>query len=50
MARENINVGSDKMSNLLDAKNINLDNCRKLIKSYIDLVRFKHLSSFKNNN
>ncbi|XP_076239082.1 cell division cycle protein 16 [Calliopsis andreniformis] len=37
MAREIINTDSDKMPNLLDNKNINLDNYRKLIKSYIDL-------------
>ncbi|XP_043251365.1 cell division cycle protein 16 homolog [Colletes gigas] len=37
MARQSINLDYDKMHNLLDNKSINLDNCRKLIKSYIDL-------------
>lgn len=34
MARQNVNTDYEKM---LDNKNIDLDNCRKLIKSYIDL-------------
>ncbi|XP_076672851.1 cell division cycle protein 16 [Andrena cerasifolii] len=37
MAHQSINADSDRMHNLLDTKNIDLDNCRKLIKSYIDL-------------
>ena len=37
MAHQSINADCDRMHNLLDTKNIDLDNCRKLIKSYIDL-------------
>lgn len=42
MARQSINADCEKMHNLLDNNNINLDNCRKLIKSYVDLVSFKN--------
>ncbi|XP_054003924.1 cell division cycle protein 16 homolog isoform X4 [Hylaeus anthracinus] len=39
MARQSINANAEceKMHNLLENKSINLDNCRKLIKSYVDL-------------
>ena len=37
MAHQSINADCDRMHNLVDTKNIDLDNCRKLIKSYIDL-------------
>lgn len=46
MARQSVNADCEKMHNLLDNKNIDLDNCRKLIKSYIDLVRFKDSLEF----
>lgn len=46
MARQSIDADCEKMHNLLDNKNIDLDNCRKLIKSYIDLVKYQNLSSF----
>lgn len=38
MARRDSDVDSSGMQNLLDTKSVNLDNCRKLVKSYIDLV------------
>lgn len=44
MARQSINADSEKMHNLLGNKNIDLDNYRKLIKSYVELVRFNNLS------
>lgn len=31
---------NDSMHNLLDEKSIDLENCRKLVRSYIDLVSF----------
>lgn len=37
MARQSVDANCEKMNNLSDNKNIDLDNCRKLIKSYIDL-------------
>ncbi|XP_043270067.1 cell division cycle protein 16 homolog isoform X2 [Venturia canescens] len=37
MAHRDSNVDSNGMHNLIDNKSINLDNCRKLVKSYIDL-------------
>ena len=40
MARQSVDADCEKMNNLSDNKNIDLDNCRKLIKSYIDLVKF----------
>lgn len=46
MARQSVDADCEKMHNLLDNKNIDLDNCRKLIKSYIDLVKYQNLSSF----
>ncbi|KOX67609.1 Cell division cycle protein 16 like protein [Melipona quadrifasciata] len=38
MARQSVDADCEKMNNLSDNKNIDLDNCRKLIKSYIDLT------------
>lgn len=46
MARQSGILDYEKMHNLSDNKNIDLDNCRKLIKSYIDLVKFQCLLSF----
>lgn len=31
---------NDSMHNLLEEKSIDLENCRKLVRSYIDLVSF----------
>lgn len=31
---------NDSMDNLLDEKSIDLEKCRKLVRSYIDLVSF----------
>lgn len=38
MSRHDTN--NDSMNNLLNEKNIDLENYRKLVKSYIDLVSF----------
>ncbi|KAG7213440.1 hypothetical protein KM043_002718 [Ampulex compressa] len=37
MARQSVNTDCEKINNFLDNKNIDLENCRKLVKSYIDL-------------
>ncbi|XP_078037799.1 cell division cycle protein 16 isoform X1 [Augochlora pura] len=37
MARQSINTDTEKMHNMIGNKNIDLDNYRKLIKSYIEL-------------
>lgn len=37
MARHSVNLDMEKMHNIAENRNIDLDNCRKLVKSYIDL-------------